>query len=814
MGAALQVMVLLATAAPQETAAAKEWVVLSPARAVSLGGATFVPQPDGSLLLTGTAAPADVYTLEFEALPKGVTGLRIEALADPSLPAGGPGRSGNGNFVLTELRAGVGPKGARRPRPVALQSATADFAQDGLPATAAIDGVATTGWAIHPKAGADHHLVVETRENLQLESHVLTLELEMNNGWQNTIGRLRVSATTRPRPVRAAALGDARPWSEVQGRVNRAIDRGCDWLLSQQLLDGAWDADPVSYRNGGTALATYALLKSAVPRGHPAIVRALEFMKGALPRETYSLSCQLLALHALDDPAVDPWIRQLGEQLVQFQQPNGGFSYGFQPGIDLSNTQYGALGLRVAAQHGFRMEPQVWEKLAGFVLAQADEAGGGAYAPIGFYYAPNHKPTGSITAAGVGVLAICAEQLKGRAGKLGNLGGLARRGAEWLGQNFAVDTNPRADAHWLYYYLYGLERVGALLDVEEIGGHRWYREGARWLVDHQDADGKWPGGGGGPICSTSWALLFLTRATAPSSGKSTRSVKTYGGDDPAVKLSIRASGDTPLTFWISSWGDAELETYEWPGEARRGLRVKQVEWLATGLAGATDEVPIARVERDPGQPCGHERFGAQHSFALPGRYSIFARARVLAPPATEGAPAGEVVLESPLLEVKIDEATDPELLQYARDPARNLLLGQKLAISASSILNDGWKGEFVANGLVSRGWAGGDQDPRPSISIELEKPVRANLVLVTPAVISPDRPSRVTTLGVTFNGRGPPIALPIDPAPNRKTRLRLPQVLVVRRIDLAVTGVSAAEAPLKSVGLAEVELVMESSGRK
>ena len=144
------------------------WVVLTPTRATATSGAALAPQPDGSLLAQGPATERDTYTLEFESLPKGVTAFRIEALADPSLPAQGPGRSANGNFLLTELRASTGPKGSKRPRPVALLNASASFAQDGLPAHAAIDGVPSTGWAIHPKEGADQHLVVETRSDLQL----------------------------------------------------------------------------------------------------------------------------------------------------------------------------------------------------------------------------------------------------------------------------------------------------------------------------------------------------------------------------------------------------------------------------------------------------------------------------------------------------------------------------------------------------------------------------------------------------------------------------------------------------------------------
>ena len=42
----------------------------------------------------------------------GITGIRLEVLKDPSLPAGGPGFYLNGNFVLTELELATIPEPA------------------------------------------------------------------------------------------------------------------------------------------------------------------------------------------------------------------------------------------------------------------------------------------------------------------------------------------------------------------------------------------------------------------------------------------------------------------------------------------------------------------------------------------------------------------------------------------------------------------------------------------------------------------------------------------------------------------------------
>ncbi|MCC6741988.1 MAG: hypothetical protein IT452_23410, partial [Planctomycetia bacterium] len=87
------------------------------------------------------------------------------------------------------------------------------------------------------------------------------------------------------------------------------------------------------------------------------------------------------------------------------------------------------------------------------------------------------------------------------------------KGLDWLGQNFAVDQNPKHNdpKAWIYYYLYGMERVGVLADTEFFGKHEWYQEGAKFLLAVQAAGGDW----NNDSRDTSWAILFLRRATRP-----------------------------------------------------------------------------------------------------------------------------------------------------------------------------------------------------------------------------------------------------------------------------------------------------------
>jgi cell division septation protein DedD len=65
------------------------------------------------------------------------------------------------------------------------------------------------------------------------------------------------------------------------------------------------------------------------------------------------------------------------------------------------------------------------------------------------------------------------------------------------------------------YFLWSLERVGVLYDLETLGDKDWYRWGAEVLVSNQYPQGHWQEGrytGATPTINTCLALLFLKRA--------------------------------------------------------------------------------------------------------------------------------------------------------------------------------------------------------------------------------------------------------------------------------------------------------------
>lgn len=192
------------------------WTTLKPESLTSAEGVTLTLKDDGSILASGKNPATDTYTLTVKNPPKGITALRLEVLPDDSLPKKGPGRAGNGNFVLSEF-AVKHVVGGTIEEAVALQNATATYEQTGAAdnnpykkwaIAAAIDGDAkgkTWGWAVMEKVGQPQIAVFETVSDVAGgENSTLTISLLQNlDNPQHTIGRFRLSVAMSPRPIRA-----------------------------------------------------------------------------------------------------------------------------------------------------------------------------------------------------------------------------------------------------------------------------------------------------------------------------------------------------------------------------------------------------------------------------------------------------------------------------------------------------------------------------------------------------------------------------------------------------------------------------------
>ncbi|MCA9067015.1 MAG: hypothetical protein KDA96_28320, partial [Planctomycetaceae bacterium] len=142
----------------------------------------------------------------------GIRAIRLEALADDSLPKKGPGRAPDGNFVLTEFDVTAAPAAeADKATKLVLENAQADFSQNNYDVATAIDGkMAPTGngWAVSPKAGNTHLASFETREPFGYEGGtVLTFQLHQQfRSGEHSLGRFRLSVTTSAGPIQLDGL--------------------------------------------------------------------------------------------------------------------------------------------------------------------------------------------------------------------------------------------------------------------------------------------------------------------------------------------------------------------------------------------------------------------------------------------------------------------------------------------------------------------------------------------------------------------------------------------------------------------------------
>jgi hypothetical protein len=193
---------------------------------------------------------------------------------------------------------------------------------------------------------------------------------------------------------------------------------------------------------------------------------------------------------------------------------------------DNSNTMYATLGLRACHDAGILLPPTSVELAAKWWRETQTKASGvkaPAIAPEGWCYGGHslHKGYGSMTAGGVGSLAIC-DYILGRDPKKDRE---LACGIEWLTKNFSVTYNPgpyehangeENSQHQYYYYMYALERAAILTGADQAGavGATWFPKMSAALIDAQRPDGSWKASqAGSELNDTCFAVLTLRKAT-------------------------------------------------------------------------------------------------------------------------------------------------------------------------------------------------------------------------------------------------------------------------------------------------------------
>ena len=372
---------------------------------------------------------------------------------------------------------------------------------------------------------------------------------------------------TEDRPKMRAPFDPSAPlFKQVDGSIARAMK----YLLSRQNDDGSFGGErSVDHRVGTTALVGLALLNCGQSHQSPQLVKAIAYLKKTKItgiHQTYAYSLRAAFYSQLPEPVrkteLPADLRWLIAAAIQKGNLKGLYGYqqaGEPAGLpDLSNAQYGVLGVWYAALAGLEVPTSYWRNVEeSWQGAQNRDGGWG-------YLADDRRSYGSMTAAGAATLFITNDYL--HAGKQKDLSKPTvndelDRAIAWLGRHYNVEHNPGRDqpldrtgeaedegkaknktkdrgdvddnimgglegilnglgmgegvrgfrGNWfVHYMLFAYERVGEASGLTRFGQTKWFDRGARFLIRTQDYNGSWSGSMAGAECDTSWSLLFLS----------------------------------------------------------------------------------------------------------------------------------------------------------------------------------------------------------------------------------------------------------------------------------------------------------------
>jgi len=185
---------------------------------------------DNTVLISGPIPPKDTYTITIETTEGNYSALRLDTL---TFDEKGPGRTKHGNFVLNEIEVFASPlNGGMQPIKVPLLSAKSDAEQDKFPASNAIDGDLTTGWAIHQQGKQlNENRFIEV--NLALPINFkggtrITIKLIQNFGGDHTIANFKLSLGHQT-PLPGAGRPDLALQTQYQAWLGKQKPNLVDW---------------------------------------------------------------------------------------------------------------------------------------------------------------------------------------------------------------------------------------------------------------------------------------------------------------------------------------------------------------------------------------------------------------------------------------------------------------------------------------------------------------------------------------------------------------------------------------------------------
>ena len=283
---------------------------------------------------------------------------------------------------------------------------------------------------------------------------------------------------------------------------------------------------------------------------------------------------------------------------------------------------------------------------------------------------------------------------------------------------------------------------------------------------------------------------------------------------------MRGWGKKDLNFWLSGFHEETIKEFTPPDdlvpEKARGIRVVRVEYSIN------DEV-VARVPGDPTKAWRGDQYPHRHSFSTRGTYKISARIFVLEAEAMPEDSDGVVEIQSDSFEVSVEGLLEDWMIEYSKAGASNLLRTIEVSAKVSSERNrgnheDAQKQEEALNkeakaaidGFEFTNWVSAADDPTPTLTLRLTRPLRGKKILLSPAgsnVFEDDAFDRIIKAHVILNGKDDEpyeVIFPEDPL--EKGVLELPKVIKLRSVQVQIIERVNQASNHGKCGLSEVSI--------
>ena len=329
---------------------------------------------------------------------------------------------------------------------------------------------------------------------------------------------------------------------------------------------------------GNHALACWALLEAGETYQNPKLYRRINWVLSSDSANTYDRGMRATMLNQLPHQRWAPWIRRDAMWLVRAMTDQGNFTETFNGtkntgAGDNANGQYGVLGLwNLLESRSDQIPNSAWELIdkywreaqqktpgeqaAGWGVYSYKQASGAAPGSGGanFY----SRVSGPMTAGGVATLSITERLLYGP--RMVDYASTTarpefRKGMRWLDENFSI--NDKDEASDRFYYFWTVQRVGQATGLRTFNGIDWFRDITTLVINEQKPDGTWSADKG-PLLSTGFALLYLSKANSPLSVSKIR-FKSVQPDGKAVEAHWN---NRPHDIW--NFADFASEIYQYP----------------------------------------------------------------------------------------------------------------------------------------------------------------------------------------------------------------------------------------------------------